>query len=49
MGVTLAEFLNKDREVMYPTDFERDLVESVRLLPEEKASAILNIAKLMKT
>jgi len=49
MGVTLAEFLNKNREVMYPTEFERDLVETVRLLPEEKAAAILNIAKLMKS
>lgn len=49
MGVTLAEFLNADREVMYPSDFERELVETVRLLPEEKAAAVLHIAKLMHT
>ena len=49
MGVTLAEFLNGDRAVMYPSDFERDLVETVRLLPAEKAAAVLQIAKLMTT
>lgn len=48
MGVTLPEFLNEDREIMYPSDFERDLVETVRLLPDEKAAAVLHIAKLMK-
>ena len=46
MGVSLPEFLNGNSDVMYPSDFERELVESVRLLPPEKAEAVLNIAKL---
>ena len=33
---------------MYPSDFERELIEHVRMLPEEKAAAVLQIAKLMK-
>ncbi|MCI8741033.1 MAG: helix-turn-helix transcriptional regulator [Lachnospiraceae bacterium] len=47
LGVTLPEFLNGDSSVMYPSDFERELIENVRMLPEEKAAAILHIAKLM--
>lgn len=48
LGVTLPEFLNEDTRVMYPSDFERELIEHVRMLPEEKAAAVLQIAKLMK-
>lgn len=47
LGMTLAEFFSDGSEVLYPTDFERELVESVRMLDEEKASAVLHIAKLM--
>ncbi len=46
-GVTLAEFLNENSAVMYPSDFERELIETVRVLPKEKAEAVLHIAKLM--
>lgn len=48
LGSTIPEFLNEDGEMMYPSDFERELLESVRELPEEKAEAILHIIKLMK-
>lgn len=48
LGSTIPEFLNEDGEMMYPSDFERELLESVRELPEEKAAAILHITKLMK-
>ncbi len=47
LGSTLPEFLNENTDIMYPSDFERELIESVRLLPAEKASAILHIAKLI--
>lgn len=47
LGTTLAEFFNEGNDVLYPTPFERELVESVRVLDEEKASAVLHIAKLM--
>ncbi|MCI9600224.1 MAG: helix-turn-helix transcriptional regulator [Lachnospiraceae bacterium] len=47
LGTTPAEFLNENSAVMYPSDFERELVETVRVLPKEKADAVLHIAKLM--
>jgi len=46
LGVTLSEFFNDDRDVMYPSAFERELVEAVRTLEEEKAQTVLHIAKL---
>ena len=47
LGTTLPEFLNGDAEVIYPSDFEREL-KSVRVLPEEKAQALLQMSKLLK-
>lgn len=49
LGTTLPEFLNEDAEVMYPSDFERELLENIRVLPEEKAQALLKMAKLLKS
>lgn len=46
-GTTLAEFFNESKDVLYPTAYERELVESVRILDEEKAAAVLHIVKLM--
>lgn len=47
LGFTVTEFLNEDAEAMYPSDFERELIKTVRVLPEEKAKALLHLAKLM--
>ena len=47
LGTTLAEFFNESGEVLYPSAFERELVESVRILNEEKAAAVLHVAKLL--
>lgn len=47
LGTTLAEFFNDSDDVLYPTAYERELVETVRVLEEEKATAVLHIAKLM--
>ena len=46
--VTLPEFLNEDSEAMYPSVFERELLENARVLPKEKAQALLQMAKLLK-
>lgn len=46
LGTSLSEFFNDSEDVLYPTPFDRELVESVRILDEEKALAVLNIAKL---
>lgn len=47
LGTTLSEFFNDGQAAMYPTDFERDLIESIRILTEEKAAAVLQITKLL--
>lgn len=47
LGITLAEFFNESDDVIYPSDFEKKLVQAVRILSEEKAKAILNIAELL--
>ena len=47
LGVTLPEFFNENEDIMYPSELERELIESVRILPQEKASAILYIVKLI--
>lgn len=47
LGMTLSEFFSDDSNVLHPTVFERELVESVRMLDEEKAAAVLQVAKLM--
>lgn len=48
LGVTLSEFLNEDADAVYLTAPERELIESFRRLPKEKADAILQLAKLME-
>lgn len=47
LGTNLAEFFNEDSEVIYPTEYERDLLRHVRSLSSEKADAVLSIAKLL--
>lgn len=46
-GTTIAEFFNEGQTAIYPTEFERNLIESVRTLPDEKATAILHMAQLL--
>jgi hypothetical protein len=47
LGTTISEFYNESNDVLYPTAYERELVESVRVLSQEKADAVLHFAKLM--
>lgn len=47
LGITPAEFFSESEEVLYPTAYERKLIEKVRMLNEEKAEAVLHIAELM--
>ncbi|MFI3200151.1 MAG: helix-turn-helix transcriptional regulator [Eubacteriales bacterium] len=47
LGTTIPEFFNDSEEVIYPNDFEKELIQSVRMLSEEKAQSILHIAKLL--
>lgn len=47
MGITLAEFFNENPDVLYPTSFEMEFINTVRLMSAEKAAALLQIAKYM--
>lgn len=47
LGTTIAEFFNESSDVLYPTAEERELVENFRVLNEEKAAAVLHMAKLL--
>ena len=47
LGTNMSEFFNESEEVVFPTAFERELLDSVRTLDEEKAQAVLNIARLL--
>ena len=47
IGTSLSEFFNESSEVIYPTPFELELVQNVRTLSNEKAAAVLQVAKLM--
>lgn len=47
LGTTLSEFFNESQSVIYPTEFELELIESVRILPTEKATAVLHMTKLL--
>lgn len=48
LDTTLSEFFHEGGEIFYPTEFERELLTCVRVLDQERADAVLHIAKLMK-
>ena len=48
LGVTLPEFFNEDREVLYPSAYERELIASVRKLDGEQAHVLLQLAKWLE-
>lgn len=48
LGITLAELFNDNNKAVFPTDNERALLENYRCLPDDKASALLNLSKMLK-
>lgn len=48
LGTTLSEFFNEEENVLFPTSFERELLETIRLLNSEKAETILHLCKLLQ-
>ena len=48
LGVTLLEFFNDDRDVLYPSAYERELIASVRKLDGEQAHTLLQLAKWLE-
>lgn len=47
IGITLPEFFCGGQGVLYPCEFERELIETVRRLPEGKARELLVLTKLL--
>ena len=47
MGITLSEFFNEEDELLYASAKEREFIELVRTLNDEKSSALFNLAKLL--
>lgn len=47
LDTTLSEFFCEDSSAIYPTDFEREFLTSLRRLKPEEADAILHLIKLM--
>lgn len=48
LEMSLSEFFCENDQVMYPSAFEREVIEHLRMLNEEQAAAILHLIKLMK-
>lgn len=47
MGITLSEFFNKDGEVSYLNERERELVENYRTMPDAKADLYFQLGKAL--
>ena len=47
LDYNLAEFFSEDSEIMYPSDFERKLIETVRFIDGDKSRLILELAKVI--
>lgn len=47
LNITLSEFFCEDDSIMYPTDFEREILTALRSLTPEEAHAVLHLIKLM--
>lgn len=47
LGVTLAEFFSDDKTVLYPTPYEKELIQAARKLNEQKSELLLTLAKAL--
>lgn len=47
LGTNLAEFFNEEQAVLYPTELEQELLQTVRRLDPEQAKALIQLAALM--
>ena len=48
LGISLSELFNENQEISMLTDDERQLVENYRTLPNDKATALLQLSAMLK-
>lgn len=47
MGITMSEFFRDDENIMFPSAYEKELLQAVRKLDTQKSDALLVLAKLL--
>ena len=47
LGISLAELFNKDTDISFLTETERQLVENYRSMPKENAELILKLSNTL--
>lgn len=47
MGITLAEFFRDDETVIYPSQYEKELLQAVRRLDMQKSDVLLSLARML--
>ncbi len=48
LGITLAELFNENDDAVFLSEKEKELLINYRCLPDEKASMLLGLSKLLK-
>lgn len=49
LGITMAEFFNDSEEIIYASEIERQHINDLRSLDEERTNAIVNITRLLSS
>lgn len=47
LNVKPAEFFREDEQILYPSDYEKELLEATRRLSNERANVLLLLAKML--
>ncbi len=48
LGITLAELFNESDDAVFLSEKEKELIVNYRCLPDEKASMLLGLSKLLR-
>lgn len=48
LGITLSEFFNEDGEISILSEKERELVETYRTMPDDRAEVYIQLGKFLK-
>lgn len=48
LDITLSEFFHENGDVLYPSEFEWELLKNVRGLEQDSAELVLSVAQMLK-